>query len=443
MSVLGEGMPTDAEMRSAWLRCQMDGPWSVLGPLLERIASPWYSPGETLQVAVGAVVVDLQHTAKTELATGIQRVAREVSRRWNARHSIVLVGWDNRERWLRRLAPEEARRALGLSQGSDHGGNLTRVVPYQCTYLLPELAVEPSRTSRIRAMARYSGCTTGVIGFDCVPITSAETTGEGMGGAFAGNLSAVRHMTRVAPISRSAAGEYLGWRRMLRGAGFTGPDIREVALPLEAAPEEPGASEAARARLAVADMPLVLCVGSHEPRKNHLAVLHAAEILWRDGLRFALSFVGGNAWNSQGFQARLSALQAVGRPVQSVTSISDATLWAAYRMARVVLFPSLNEGFGLPVAEALACGTPVVTSNYGSMQEIAEHGGAIMIDPRSDAAITDALRRVLTDDHLHARLAEEARRRAPRSWEDYASEAWDYLVHGRASAPREGIDRGP
>ena len=116
---------------------------------------------------------------------------------------------------------------------------------------------------------------------------------------------------------------------------------------------------------------MVLCVGSHEPRKNHLAVLHAAELLWREGVAFSLVFVGGNAWRAERFVDQGRAAAGGGRPIVSVRALPDDLLWAAYRLAHCLIFPSLNEGFGLPVAEALASGTPVVTSEFGSMQEIA------------------------------------------------------------------------
>src|SRR5690606_21981332 len=145
-------------------------------------------------------------------------------------------------------------------------------------------------------------------------------------------------------------------------------------------------------------------VGSHEPRKNHDAVLHAAEVLWREGQRFALAFVGGNAWGSEQFLGAVEDLRANGRPIAVVTGASDDVLWWGYRMARFTVFPSLGEGFGLPVAESLAAGTPAVTSGFGSMAEIAEDGGCLLIDPRNDASLAQGMRTLLTDDSLRDRL---------------------------------------
>jgi glycosyltransferase involved in cell wall biosynthesis len=391
-----------------------------------------------VEIVTDAVLVDVEHTAQTDLATGIQRVARETVRRWRRDQPVVLMGWNKQQTAFRRLAPREAARAVGEVVGvgatsrADGGGGT--LVPWGGSYVLPELAVERERTTRLLAMARYSATSTGVVGFDCVPLTSAETTALGMGSAFAGNLAAVREMDCVATISHGAAAEYRGWKQMLGGAGVTGPRIEPVPLPVEASLPQDSTIDAARSRLLIGSMPMVLCVGSHEPRKNHLAVLHAAELTWRAGVRFSLVFVGGNAWNSERFTRELDELRSAGRAVESISALSDEMLWAGYRLARCVVFPSLNEGFGLPVAEALACGTPVITSNFGSMAEIAAAGGALQVDPRSDADLAAALHRLVTDDALHADLASQARARQGRTWDEYARELWSVLV--RPSADR-------
>jgi glycosyltransferase involved in cell wall biosynthesis len=180
--------------------------------------------------------------------------------------------------------------------------------------------------------------------------------------------------------------------------------------------------------------PVVLVVGSHEPRKNHLAVLHAAEALWQDGIDFTLTLVGASAWHAEAYEAELDRLQELGRRIQSLRGLSDELLWAAYRIAHCTVFPSLNEGFGLPVAESLAAGTPVITSDFGSMRDIVMVDGrplgGLLVDPRDDASIADALRDLLTDRALHARLKEEASNRPVRTWDDYAAELWDYLMRG-------------
>jgi glycosyltransferase involved in cell wall biosynthesis len=107
----------------------------------------------------------------------------------------------------------------------------------------------------------------------------------------------------------------------------------------------------------------------------------------------------------------------------------------AYRTARFSVLPSLHEGYGLPVAESLAWGTPVITTSYGSTQQVASSGGALLIDPRDDEALVHAMRRLLTDDHLLRTLQQQARNRPTRTWEQYASELWDHLVRPELTTP--------
>jgi glycosyltransferase involved in cell wall biosynthesis len=344
---------------------------------------------------------------------------------------VVLVGWTPGYKALRRLSQSDIAQALHGSTTDDAtspSGDI--VVPWQSTYVAPELPAEPGRVDRFHALLRSSGNQSSVMGFDCVPMTTAETVEGGMATAFACYLSAVAHADRVAPISEAVAVEFRGWRAMLKGAGLSGPDIAPVELPGGVPLPSEEALRIAREDLSVAGMPMVLVVGSHEPRKNHRAILHASELLWREGLQFSLLFVGGNSWNSATFYSGLYGLQALNRPVHAVTALADDLLWAAYRIARCTVFTSLNEGFGLPVAESLASGTPVITSNFGSMREIAEPGGALLVDPRDDHDIAQALKRLLTDDDLHAEVTRQAIARPVRTWDQYAAEAWDYLVLG-------------
>jgi glycosyltransferase involved in cell wall biosynthesis len=94
------------------------------------------------------------------------------------------------------------------------------------------------------------------------------------------------------------------------------------------------------------------------------------------------------------------------------------TLAAFYRLARVFVFPSLYEGFGLPPLEAMACGTPVVTSNVSSLPEVAG-GAALLVDPHDEDAIASAILRAATDEALRAELIEKGIQRARTfSWKE-------------------------
>jgi glycosyltransferase involved in cell wall biosynthesis len=343
----------------------------------------------------------------------------------------MMVGWTPDLDAVRALSAAEVNRLVG---GDDEAPLVeiddqeVVIVPWRCLYVVPELATEPMRTERMSCLAACSANPFSMIGYDLIPVTTAETCYDVSSG-FVGILTAARHAESVAPISAAAGDEWFGWRRMLAGTGFAGPRIEPVLLPTEVQPADRDRIGRARERLSVAGLPLVLVVGSHEPRKNHLAVLHAAEALWQEGHRFSLSLIGGNAWKSEPFYERLSELVAAGRPVEAISQATDDLLWGGYRVARFTVFPSLNEGFGLPLAESLGCGTPAITSDFGAMKEIADNGGgALLVDPRDDRSITDSMRALLTDDELLERLRREAAGRPTRTWDDYAEEVWRTLT---------------
>ena len=215
---------------------------------------------------------------------------------------------------------------------------------------------------------------------------------------------------------------------MVDAQGLRGPDVAAHLLPTESPPLSEAAIEAAREALGFDDTPLVLVVGSHEPRKNHVTVLVAAEQLWRQGKRFRLVFVGARGWRGDRFDDVVRQLDELGRPVHVVKAADEATLWGAYRLARFTVFPSLSEGFGLPVAESLASGTPAITSAFGSMAEVAASGGALTIDPRDPDSLATAMASLLDDDELLAELRRQARARPSRSWDRYSDETWAHLV---------------
>ncbi|CAN5279502.1 hypothetical protein BH09ACT5_BH09ACT5_14260 [soil metagenome] len=435
LAVMERALPTEAQVRAAHRLAVLQGAEALVADVVRSGRTA--RGGRQVELLESTVVVDVRHTAETDLATGIQRVARETVKRWDDKHEITLVTWTEDGASMRRLLPVERSTALHATppvHGSTRVADRTIVIPVSGWYLLPELAAESWRTERVATMAAFAGLTTAVIGFDCVPLTTAETVGEKMPAAFARNLVAVANMDRVATISDAAGEEYSGWRRMLSASGNPGPDIRSILLAAE-----PGSSsdadESEFLRLVGAgDEPLVLVVGSHEPRKNHRAVLQAAELAWREGLEFRLVFVGGNSWNSANFSDMLIRLKAQGRMVDSVSALPDRLLWAAYRLSRFTVFTSINEGFGLPVAESLASGTPVLTSDYGSMKQIAAHGGALVVDPRDDRAILGGLRALLTDGDEYATLKKAAAGYVVRPWSDYADDLWTYFVEG-ADAP--------
>ncbi len=143
------------------------------------------------------------------------------------------------------------------------------------------------------------------------------------------------------------------------------------------------------------DWPFVLTVGTLEPRKNHLRLIHAFAQLLPTHPDLRLVLAGGRGWLYEDVQAEVARLNLRDRVVFP-GFVSDADLPALYSLASVFAYPSLYEGFGLPVLEAMACGTPVVCSNASSLPEVAGDA-ALLVDPADVAALAGALEQALAD----------------------------------------------
>jgi glycosyltransferase involved in cell wall biosynthesis len=162
------------------------------------------------------------------------------------------------------------------------------------------------------------------------------------------------------------------------------------------------------------DPGFVLAVGTLEPRKN-LPRLVAGYGLLPESIRRAhrLVVVGARGWQTN---ETLTALRSLGERCIMLGHVSDAELGELYRRCGAFCYPSLGEGFGLPVLEAMAAGAPVVTSNLSSLPEVG--GDAVeYVDPRSSESIAAGLERVLSSPERTDELSERGRARASRfSW---------------------------
>lgn len=161
----------------------------------------------------------------------------------------------------------------------------------------------------------------------------------------------------------------------------------------------------------------LLFFGALEPKKNISRLIDA---YLSSSVTLPLLIVGGEGWQTESEQRLLRQLQEAQRPrnnngrrIQRIDYVTQATLITLIRGARAVVFPSLYEGFGLPVLEAMALGTPVITSTESSVPEVAGDA-AVLVDPYDTAAITRAINTVVADDGLRVELSRRGKLQAAK-----------------------------
>ena len=163
--------------------------------------------------------------------------------------------------------------------------------------------------------------------------------------------------------------------------------------------------------------PFILSVSSLEPRKNIDRLIRAfARLVQKQEIGHHLVLVGRQGWKSNRLRGLAEGLGIADR-VHFTGHIADEELVRLYNQTDLFVYPSLYEGFGLPLLEAMACGAPVVTSNRSSLPEVAGDA-AIIVDPVSVEDLADGMARGLNDRELRARLVERGYARAGEfSWE--------------------------
>ncbi|WP_226638531.1 glycosyltransferase family 4 protein [Novosphingobium profundi] len=273
----------------------------------------------------------------------------ELERRWAEDHESV------RQRsfisvlpWLRALRP--TRRGIGA------GGVYVQVSPHHLT-----------RTEQVRRILSRERARMLALVHDLIPIEFPEYARPGGAALHARRMTTLaRHAEAVIVNSAATGASFARWTEQ---QGKAVPPIHVALLGTEPVAQAP-AHTFADAR------PYFLCLGTIEPRKNHLLLLH----LWRQMAETLpaeqiprLVVVGRRGWENEQILDLLERCDALKPHVTEINGCPDAELAALLRGARALLMPSFAEGYGMPIAEALSVGTPVLASDIAAHREVGGH----------------------------------------------------------------------
>ncbi len=183
--------------------------------------------------------------------------------------------------------------------------------------------------------------------------------------------------------------------------------------------------DAVKKTLGVSPAPYLLYVGSVEPRKNLVRLLEAWDRIQQSCPETQL-LITGLSTKGSGVFSEVNITRIPPR-VFFTGYVRDEDLPALYSGALAFVYPSLYEGFGLPPAEAMACGTPVITSNGTSLPEVVGDA-AVLVDPEDVSSIADAMLRVVRSESLRSEMSERGIKRAERfTWDNAARQTWQIL----------------
>lgn len=388
------------------------------------------------------LLLDASHTSHTRAQTGIQRVTRSLFAGLARLQPATAICYDPYLGAWRPLGPAELDHLRpGQSSAGSRGakwpwhqrlaGHARRLsgtkptLPPADGLVCPEL-FSAKAGAHLPALLRAVHGPRVAIFHDAIGLKRPELTPSGTVARLPGYLRELLLFDGIAAVSEDSAASLRDYWQWL---GVTD------APPMQAIPNgvDPLPATPAEARPGI--VPRVLCVGTIEGRKNHLALLEACEALWAEGFQFELQLLGLARADTAGRAlAKIAALRQAGRPLLYHGAAADAELHAAYRRCTFTVYPSFTEGFGLPVLESLQHGKPCVCSAHGALGESARGGGCVALESVAAASLTTAIRRLLRNPAEIAALTAAAQARTFRSWTDCAHD----LTVWMHSLPRRG-----
>jgi glycosyltransferase involved in cell wall biosynthesis len=248
---------------------------------------------------------------------------------------------------------------------------------------------------------------------DAIALRLPELTAPDHLPNFAGYIRALAKFDKVVCVSHEVEADL---RYYWNSLGLSRTPTAVLGWPTDFGEARPDASPNFGARR-------ILCVATLERRKNHLKLLEAAESLWADGLDFELVLVGRMTadWGAT-VLAEVDRLAKRRRQLKWLRHVSDHALHRIYQDCSFTVYPSLREGFGLPILESLWHGRPCICGANGALGEVSSSGGCLAVTCADTASLADGMRQLLTNAALYDRLFAEACHRSFRSWDDYTND---------------------
>jgi len=380
------------------------------------------------------LLMDVTNSARDTANSGVIRVTRRLTaalRELDHLH-VFPVWWDEERRTYRFITGARHELLAGYNGPRSGFGELSRdgeeVTPERLlhqmsladsldvTLMTPEVVMDGSLGDRLDWADRL-GFATAAIVHDLIPIDHPEYCSADLARQFPKYVRALAAADRIVAVSDFSLRRFV---RYLDEHRLPKPkEMKTVWLPGQLS---------AVSRIRKAPEPdttagvSIVCVSTIEPRKNH-ATLIAAYAKFRKAnpdLKVRLTLIGNSAHGADDLAAEVAAACAADPTLVWRGSVSDETMLQELRSAAFTVYPSLVEGFGLPILESLWIGKPCLCSDGGVMAELAAKGGCLAVDMEDPAALAAALERLVKDAAFRRSLAEAAGAREILDWKAYA-----------------------
>lgn len=302
---------------------------------------------------------------------------------------------------------------LGAAATEVRWPDWNRTVARDDWFLTGELFSEEERPG-FSEFIRKHPCHLAAIFHDAIPLRHPHITWPQSVARHPGYMKLLAGFDRVWAVSTASRRDLLEFWRWQGVTKLPPVDVLALGADFNGRPR-------VTSRSVPAGVPRLLGVGIFEPRKNQTFLLQVCAELWEQGLEFELHLAGRvNPHFGAPIVARIKELAHRYPGLRYHDAPDDAAMAALYAGARASVFPTIAEGCGLPLLESLWMGVPCVCSDLPVLRENADGGGCLAVAPNDTAAWRGALKNVLTDAALAARLEKEATTRVLPTWRETA-----------------------
>jgi glycosyltransferase involved in cell wall biosynthesis len=386
------------------------------------------------------VLVDVSSSSMDPANPGVVRVTRRLCSwlQWYPNLELVFAAWhpetasyiflnETRRRFLEAFGgPKDGLGLLATCGQEISVGQFLEVLRIgrgtRPLVFMPEVMFDGQAAARAN-WARENGYNSAAILYDLIPVFHQELCGPNVTAGFPGYLEALVTLDAVWSISHYTLEKFKGY---VAQSGLPLPSVYEaIQLPGQF-------GKLPRRDLNGSGTPSeirILCISTLEPRKNHLRLLQAFQRLRekRPELPLRLVLIGNRYASAPEIVEEIQSATQRDPTIEWHGIVDDERLASEFSSATFTVYPSLVEGFGLPILESLWMGRPCLTHNDGVMYELAKEGGCVAADMTDVDAILRELERLATDRDLLMDLTHSANKRHISTWEEYATEVADRL----------------
>ena len=373
---------------------------------------------------IGLVYCFFDSTLQFNGNTGVQRVARQTSRALaNSGVKVIASTWDGQKGAIAPLLPKELNH-LSKWSGPEveqwHEWVPPNEAPVNSWLMSNEMppTLGTGSNSELIEFAKSRKLNTAVTFFDAIPAILPELYPPGTAELHYSYMKQLAEWDLVFPISVQSANDMLN---LLPQSVSTKHNLIKKLIPIPLPAVFASTETLSYLPTSLNSRPFILVLSTFEKRKNHISLLRAAAIA-QQSLPFGIELILVGHALDKSILKLLQQYKKVFSKLRIVHDASDDQLRDLIDRADFTIFPSIEEGFGLPILESLSRGKPVICDNQRAIDEVASGGGCLQVDVLNVEQFAEAIVTLATDFDVYLSKCREIKNRSFRTWEEYVSD---------------------